>query len=219
MQLLAARHLVLALPLIAGAACAHPTLVARAALPPGETVGPLIVYTRDVTLPGYRLASTAELVAATPDSLSIAVRVVHLVDDIADPDQWTVTLEDDSGRALAPAARIHARRARLSIELGRALREFAAPPPHVERIVPPATAYQGDAVYRFDAVGLGVPARTRELRLHVRRRDGVTLRYDWWFRDGPVQVVHHGWTPGATGIGALVVPGEATRIASSELLR
>ena len=216
---LAVRRLLLALPLLAGAACAHPTLVARAALPPGESAGPLIVYTRDATLPGYRLASAAELLAATPDSLSIAVRVVHPVDDIADPDRWTVTLEDGSGRALAPAARIQARRARLAIDFRRTSREFAPPPPHLEKILPAATAYQGDAVYRFDAVGLGAPVRGRELRLRVVRPDGVTLRYDWTFRDGPIEVAHHGWTVGATGIGALVIPGEATRIASSELLR
>jgi hypothetical protein len=116
-------------------------LLARAALPPGESVGPLIVYTRDVRLPGYRFANAAELVAATPDSLSIAVRVVHAIDDVADPDRWTVTLEDDSGRALAPTARIRARRARLSLEFRRASHEFAPPPPHVQLLLPPATAY------------------------------------------------------------------------------
>lgn len=213
---LAVCHLALALPLIAGAACTHPTLRAHAALPPGERVGPLIVFTGDVALPGYRLANAAELVATTPDSLSIAVRVVHAVDAVADPDRWTVTLEDDSGRAIAPAARTRARRARLSIEFRRISHEPA--PPQVDKILPSKTAYQGDAVYRFDAIGLGVPAGGRELHLRVRRPDGVTLRYDWSFRDGPIQIAHHGWTAG-TAVGALIVPSETTRVASSELLR
>lgn len=71
---------------------------------------------------------------------------------------------------------------------------------------------------RFDVAGLQLPARGRELHLLVRRPDGVTLSYDWSFRDGPVEVSHHGWTRGDSESGVLAVPGEAPRVASSQSL-
>lgn len=209
------------LTLVALAGCGSAALEARATIP--HPVGsaargtPLYIYTRDAALPrSIQLQNAAALVTATSDRVIFHVRLVHAWDEVADPTHWTVWLEDEDGRRIAPASQANAQLARVAIEWDRdqspAVKRTNRKSRYYRRI-PALNVYQGELDVEFAAPALVFMAGG--LRLVVRRRDDVDLRWDWRFADGPARFEHYGHTAGDEELGTIIVPGVATRVAAS----
>jgi hypothetical protein len=177
----------------------------------------LTITVRDRNLPrSVELRSSASFVAVSRDRLRFHVGIVQALEDVADTAGWTVWLEDETGRRLAPASREVARIDRVAIEWYFACEVQIGPNcKHwiKQRLMPTTDVYEGRADFVFVADDLLGPAR-RSLTL-ILERDGVRHRYQWRFHDDQFYLQNYATTMTDGLIHPIVVPGPETRVASS----
>jgi hypothetical protein len=182
---------------------------------------PLYIYQRNYQLRrDYQLRNSARFVVVNRDRLRFHVGMVGYEDDTADTSSWTVWLEDETGRHLAPESRDVGKLNRIVVSW----RLYPYPPggtawcrepPCFSRLEPNQVfeVYEGTADYSFSDPGLGTAKH--QLVSLVLRKGRDEYRYTWRFGDG-TEVHHYGRTHVDDELGIISVPGPHTEVGGVE---